>query len=278
MTRVYDRKTQQISEVPQYGEDKLKRLYGSKSGRLKLRIATGHLYSNYNAWKNSRAKSKAKIAPFVKEHNIQAENLDQYKSFADFFSRREKRSFVKDKDALISPADSKLLCYKIDDSELISIKNTVYSIEDLTGEDISDYAGGTCLVFRLAMDDYHRYCFVDSGKVTKTAHIKGRLHTVSSISDQYKVFAQNDRIVNILETENFGPMIQVEIGALLVGRIKNHGQTEFKKGEEKGYFEMGGSTIVLLVKKGIKIDEDILKQSKNSIETIVKYGERIGGK
>ena len=51
----------------------------------------------------------------------------------------------------------------------------------------------------------------------------------------------------------------------------------FRKGEEKGYFEMGSSTIVLMIKKDvIKIDEDILNNSNNGIETKVLIGERIG--
>ena len=64
----------------------------------------------------------------------------------------------------------------------------------------------------------------------------------------------------------------------MVGRIKNnHEEYEYKKGEEKGYFEFGGSTIVLLFKKGIiTLDKDIIENSKENIETIVKYGEKIG--
>ena len=90
------------------------------------------------------------------------------------------------------------------------------------------------------------------------------------------MFAQNDRVVNFLDLENFGAMIQIEVGALLVGRIKNHNIADFKKGEEKGFFELGGSTIILLTRKNIKIDDDILEQSAQGIETKVNYGERIG--
>lgn len=278
MTRVYDRKTKQISELPQYGEGKLKFLYGTPVGRIFLKFAVSHMCSSINAWRNSRPKSKAKIAPFVEKYQLQVEDIDQYKSFYDFFARQENRTVTKEKNALIAPADSKLMCYQIDDRELVKIKNSVYSIEDLVGEDVSGYAGGTCLVFRLAMNDYHRYCYVDSGKLVRTKHIKGCLHTVSSLSDKYRVYVQNDRIINILETNHFGEMIQIEVGAILVGRIKNRNLSRFEKGEEKGHFEMGGSTIVLLLKKGITIDEDIIKQSKNNVETIVKYGEKIGGK
>ena len=73
-------------------------------------------------------------------------------------------------------------------------------------------------------------------------------------------------------------MAQVEVGAMLVGRIVNyHGERAVKRGEEKGMFEFGGSTIVMLFEKDrIEIDSDILRNSANGDETIVKYGEKIG--
>ena len=96
--------------------------------------------------------------------------------------------------------------------------------------------------------------------------------------NKYNFYNTNSREWTILNTNNFGKVIQVEIGALCIGRIKNQHETYiYKKGEEKGYFEFGGSTIVLLFKKNtIKLDEDIYKNSQENIETIVKYGERIG--
>ena len=82
----------------------------------------------------------------------------------------------------------------------------------------------------------------------------------------------------VLETENFGTVVQVEVGAMMVGRIVNHhGTHSFQRGEEKGMFEFGGSTTVLLVKKDqLKVDQDILENSKENIETVVKLGEKIG--
>jgi len=105
------------------------------------------------------------------------------------------------------------------------------------------------------------------------------LHTVRPISlDLYKVYQTNCREYTVLETENFGNVIQVEVGALLVGKITNyHQEYEFKRGEQKGLFKYGGSTICLLLKKDtVIIDEYILENSKKSIETSVKIGERIG--
>ena len=278
MTKVYDRSTKEISEIEQYGGGKLKFLYGNSVGRILLRFISGHFYSKINALYNKSSFSRKKIKIFVEKYNIDVPNVEKYSSFLDFFSRQEDRDFCNKKNALISPSDAKLLCYKIDDEQLISIKNTVYSVSDLTGFDVSDYAGGNCLVFRLAMDDYHRYCYIDSGELKQTKHIRGKLHTVSSISEKYRVFAQNDRISSKYVFDNFGEAIQVEIGAMLVGRIVNYDKKRFKKGDEKGYFMLGGSTIVLLLKKGFRIDDDIVEQSKKGIETKVKYGEKIGGK
>ena len=55
------------------------------------------------------------------------------------------------------------------------------------------------------------------------------------------------------------------------------GACEVKKGEEKGYFEFGGSTIVLLLQYGkVRMDSDLIENSENGYETIVRMGERIG--
>ena len=44
-------------------------------------------------------------------------------------------------------------------------------------------------------------------------------------------------------------------------------------------FLFGGSTIVLLLQKNrALIDNDIVRNTQNGFETIVKYGEKIGSK
>jgi len=108
--------------------------------------------------------------------------------------------------------------------------------------------------------------------------INGCLHTVGPIaSKRYKVYSENHREYSVLAMKNFGEIIQIEVGALLVGKIKNHPVTTFNRGDEKGYFCFGGSTIVLLFKGNtIKVDEDIISYSQKGIETKVKMGEKIG--
>ena len=130
-------------------------------------------------------------------------------------------------------------------------------------------------MFRLSVDNYHRFHYIDDGKTLKRKIIKGKFHTVSDASKKYKIYKENQREYSILDTENFGKMIYMEVGAMLIGKIINHNLPNFKKGEEKGYFLPGASTVVLVL-NNIKIDEDILENSKNNIETLVEIGEKIG--
>ena len=259
--------------------------YNTFVGRIILKIIITKPISNLiGIYMNSRI-SKFKIKKFINKNNINTYEYEykHYKSYNDFFTRKViqyKRPINASKDVLISPCDSKLLAYRINNDLTLNIKDAYYSIDSLVEEDIvHEYIDGYALVFRLSTDNYHRYCYIDSGKKGENFYIKGKFHTVQPISlNHYNFFKTNSREWTILKTKNFGKVIDIDIGALGVGRIKNnHGEHEFKKGEEKGYFEFGGSTIVMLFKKNtIELDHDIIENSKEGIETIVKYGEKIG--
>ncbi len=260
-------------------------LYNTFIGRIILKIIITKPFSNLIALYMNSSLSKHRIKKFIDKNDINVfEYIDKnYTSYNDFFTRKVipyKRPINARKDIFISPCDSKLLAYQITKDLTLNIKDSYYSINTLINDDIiNEYVGGIALVFRLTTDNYHRYCYIDSGTKGKNYKIKGVYHTVQPISlNKYNFFKTNTREYTILNTKNFGKIIEVEIGALSIGRIKNnHEEYSYKKGEEKGYFEFGGSTIVLLVKKNILIlDDDITSNSKENIETIVKYGQRIG--
>lgn len=284
--KIYDRHKNEYIETEQYGQGKLEFLYWTALGRILLKIVISPFTSKIYGFYNGLPVSAKKIPTFIEKYNIDISKFEksEYHSFNDFFTRKLRSDYVnieKKADILISPADSKLLVYNISDDLKILVKGSIYTLDELVKDkvDISGFGGGLCLIFRLCMDDYHRYCFVDNGKILQSFDIKGKLHTVSSISKDYKIYKENSRIVTMCDTEQFGQIVHIEVGALLVGRIVNHVFETFTKGDEKGYFEPGGSTIVLLLKKNkAEIDDDIIKQSKKGIETIVKYGERIGKK
>ena len=92
------------------------------------------------------------------------------------------------------------------------------------------------------------------------------------------VFAQNCREYTIIESKEFGKVVQMEVGALFVGRITNfvrpEGGSAVAAGEEKGYFEFGGSTIILLREKDAPpLNERIAEQTAGGAEIDVKIGE-----
>ena len=249
-------------------------LYGNFLGRCILKIATRKFVSNLiGAYMNS-SLSKHRIEKFVDKNNINKfeYEMKKYKSYNDFFTRKvieTKRPINARSSILISPCDSKLTVYDINEDLTLKIKDAYYSIDSLVEKRIlEDYIGGYALVFRLTTDNYHRYCYVDSGSKGINYHIDGIFHTVQPISlKKYNFYKTNTREYTILNTNNFGKVIQVEVGALGVGRIvNNHEVHTYKKGEEKGYFEFGGSTIVLLFKKNtIELDRDIIENSKDNI-------------
>lgn len=263
----------------------VKFLYCNKFGGLILRICSTRRAANiYAGYLNSRL-SKRKIKKFVKKNGINMDEYRQvkYRSFNDFFTREikpERRPVDMQADSLVSPCDAKLTAFEIDGNSVFRVKGFDYSLPALlrNEEFAKQFEGGICLIFRLTVTDYHRYAFFDGGTAEQPVFIKGRLHTVQPEAlEKRRVFAENCREYTLLHTDNFGDAIQMEVGAMFVGRIVNNGKSQFGRGEEKGYFEFGGSTIIVLLKKGVaEIDSEIFENTQNGCETIVKYGERIG--
>lgn len=285
MNKIIERKTLISRDRDLGGFQKF--LYRNFIGRLILKLLIRPWVSKLGGFYMNRKCSKGMIKKFVKKNNIDLSQYDMtnIKCYNDFFTRKiidGARNINMESNKLISPCDSKLQAFKINEESIFNIKDSYYKIEDLiqNKELAKEYINGYCLIFRLTVDDYHRYCYVDNGTKTKNTPIKGVLHTVNPIAlERYNFYKTNSREYCILETENFGKIIQVEVGALMVGKISNHHQEyTFTKGEEKGMFLFGGSTIVLLVKENIKIDEDILFNTSNNDETVVRYGEAIGTK
>ena len=274
MTKVYNRKLKRIEEVKHFGGNPLKKVYRNK---LLTRIATSKFISKVYGIYNSSIFSKRKINKFIKENNIDLSLYEdkKYKSFNDFFIRKYKEiNFSND---FISPCDGKLLVYKVDENLKVKVKNFEYTVEELFNDKLDEFKDSYMFIYRLSLDDCHRYYYIDDGELEKTIRIKGRLHTVSDSSSKYKIYKENERIYSILNTKSFGKIIYMEVGALLIGKIVNHNKKVFSKGEEKGYFLPGGSTIIIIA-KDIKVDKDILEYSKKNIETLVSIGEKVGEK
>ena len=127
--------------------------------------------------------------------------------------------------------------------------------------------------------DYHRYHFPDDGKIVDDYRVSGLYHSVNPLALKSKedILITNERHVTILETKNFGKLAYIEVGAICVGKIiqskpLDKGR-EFARGEEKGYFLFGGSTVIVIGEKGKwKPSADILMNTKKGMETYLHLG------
>jgi len=287
-------------------------LYGNKLGKCVLEFILAIKVPKLLGVFLRSPLSHFYIQKFIKKNGIDMSDFQDYievnpngtkrfNSFNDFFTRKKPESSLKfdeEKTHLISPSDSLLSIYGIDENSTFHIKGFDYTLEDFFGisdnkfenvdkEIVKKFIDGKCLVFRLCATDYHRYCYIDNGKHIgengKNHFIEGNLYSVQPKAyENFKIYTKNRRSWSILETENFGTVAQIEVGAFSVGGIVNHlpndKNFDFKKGEEKGYFDLHGSTIVMLFEKDkIQLKDEILESWKNG-EVRVRYGDWIGTK
>lgn len=266
----------------------LKLMYGTLAGRCVVRLLSMPAVSKLGGAFLSSPASKVMIRPFIEKNHIDMSEYIEtdFSSYNDFFIRRikkERRPIDQSCDAFISPSDGKLSLYQIDKNSVFKIKNSWYTVHSLLRNKklASKFIGGYCFLIRLTVDNYHRYCYVDNGLKSKNYFIPGKLHTVNPAAlDFADIYKENSREYTLIRTEHFGDIVQMEVGAMMVGKIvNNHQRARIYKGQEKGYFQFGGSTVILLVPKNkVSARLDLLKNMKDGYETIVHMGEAIGYK
>ncbi len=269
------------------GQDRfLEWMYGTRPGRLLVKLMIRPGVSRAAGWLLDRRVSALAVRPFIRKNHIRMDDFEQrrFRSFNDFFTRRvlPGRRPVDDAPGhLIAPCDSKLTVYDIRPDSRFRVKGTEYTLEGLlqSKELAETFLGGTLLLFRLTVGDYHRYTYIDSGFVTGSTRIPGVFHTVNpAAASRCPIYRENTREYSLLESLRFGTVLQMEVGAAMVGRIVNApGSRNVRRGEEKGRFEFGGSTVIVLLQKGRAIlDADLLRNTAQDAETVVRLGERIG--
>ena len=261
-------------------------LYTNIFGRMLLKPLIQPQVSKLAGRYLSSAHSKWLISKFIERNEINMDIYEEcdYSSFNDFFTRKIKpdcRPVPEDLDVLISPCDCLATVYPIQENTTFSIKNTEYTLRSLLRSPrlAKRVRGGYAYILRLTVEDYHRYLYSVSGKQSKNYHIDGTFHTVNPIANDYlPIYKENTREYTVIRSKEFGDVLQMEVGALLVGKISNHKQsTVVTRGEEKGFFEYGGSTIVVLTQKGrVTPRSDLLTNSKNGYETKVLQAHPLG--
>jgi phosphatidylserine decarboxylase len=274
--------------IEENGQDKfLRHLYHDRGGRVCLSLLTRPFVSKLGGILLNTRFSARFVSGFVRRNNIDLSlyKKQEFSSYNDFFTREIKdglRKIERDEKLLISPCDGKVTVCPIQEDSRFFIKETEYTVGQLLrNEHLADrYLGGYAVILRLTVDDYHRYCYVADGVKSANVKLSGIFHTVNpTANDARPIYRENAREYTLLKTEKFGTLVMMEVGAMMVGKITNHhqGPAQVHRGEEKGYFEFGGSTVVLLLQKDrVQIDQDLLENSVKGYETIVRMGERIG--
>lgn len=264
-------------------------IYGHALTRMLLRPFLSPAVSDICGKFLSTRLSRRIIPSFVKKNHIdlgvyEKQEFDSYNAFFTRKIKAEQRPINEQKNILISPSDGKVTAYPITQKGRFWIKHTQYSAEQLLKDErlAERYMGGWIYVIRLTVDDYHRYCYVADGRKSRQRKIRGVLHTVNPVAnDYYPIYKMNSREYCLLKTKELGTILLMEVGALMVGKINNHEEdsAQVKRGDEKGMFEFGGSTIVVMTEPGMaEPDKDIIHNTKAQAETLVKMGEPIGCK
>ncbi|MBL4642151.1 MAG: phosphatidylserine decarboxylase [Flavobacteriaceae bacterium] len=284
------RKTKEIITETPPAEGLLKFLYDNPFGKTTvLPIAKRKFISEYYGKKMYKPSSTKKIEKFVKQLNIDMseseKQISEFTSFNDFFYRKLKPSARPIESGFVSPGDGKLIAFEnISDVHHFFVKGRKFILSEFLNDiDIANrYKDASLIILRLAPNDYHRFHFPYSGVPSEVTKIKGSYFSVSPhalASNFTKVFCENKREFCTLKTADKGAIIIAPVGATMVGSILETytPNQEVNKGDEMGYFAFGGSTIVMLVaKNNLKIDADILENTKNNMETFVQMGEKIG--
>lgn len=284
-----DRKTNEtlIEKVP--GGNFMQFLYGqSPFGKLLLhQLFKRKFISTFIGRYMNSSLSKSRINAFIKEFNIKMDDYiipkNGFKHFNDFFYRKikpEARPISKD---IVSPADGKILVFnKITDTKTFFIKGEYFNlITFLQNKKLAKkYHQGAMAIIRLAPVDYHRYHFHIDGIAGKNHKIKGQYFSVSPIALQksLRVFCENKREYMEVNNDQIGDSLICDVGATMTGGIVQTYQENqlVSKGDEKGYFVFGGSTLVVLFQKNtIQFSKDIIHNTNNGLETTIKMGETI---
>lgn len=271
-----------------YGNDLLSKLLGTPALHLLSRFP---FFSAFYGWWQARGWTQAKIAPFIQNFDVDAnefqKSVDSFTSFNDFFIRKLKpkvRPIDKDENVAVIPADARYWFYQdIAETDGFIVKGEKFALATLI-EDLQlaqQYARGSMAIARLCPSDYHRFHFPCSGVPSESRLINGYLYSVNPIAirKDLEIFTKNKRTICTLRSPVFGNVLYIEIGATSVGSIHQTytPNQPIIKGDEKGYFSFGASSIILLFESGrIKFDPDLLEASARGKEIRCLFGQSMG--
>ncbi|MCO4813171.1 MAG: phosphatidylserine decarboxylase [Flavobacteriales bacterium] len=285
-----ERSTGQLIEEDVPGGRVLNFLYGKNPlGKLSLFVMFRRKYFTVLFGKYiDSARSKKGVIKFIEKFNIDMDDYQDevasFETFNEFFYRKIKPSARPIGQGIVSPADGRVLAFpKISDSRRFFIKGSEFNLNTFLGNPLlaDKYTDGSMFIVRLAPVDYHRFHFPVEGVATASTKIKGAYYSVSpmALRKNLEIFCQNKREYCTVKTENHGDVLICDVGATLTAGIHQtySANSNVKKGDEKGYFSFGGSTLVVLFEKNkMSFSDDLIKNTEEGLETWLQMGETIG--
>ena len=301
MIRFHNRVSNRVENEKVYGGNYVELAYKNPIGLFftRLLLVRPWLSKLMGAYENSR-RSISKILPFIEQYQISMNDYEpqEFKSFNEFFIRKfkpGKRPFNPSPQVFSAGAEARYLAFEnISANSRVKVKGIEVSISELFGHTqeahalAQEFDQGTVIIARLCPVDYHRYHFPCDGEVLKQYRVEGLLHSVNpvALSVEPEIFLINERQVCIFKNSLLDKVAMIEVGALGVGKIiqsyanTNYIGTKFVKGDEKGYFLFGGSTVIWVLKKGtITLAPDLVRNStsdKEILETWIPLGDTLG--
>lgn len=290
--KFFNRYTQRIEQESVYGAAWMRWTYCNPFGKLALEtLVKRPIFSRWYGWRMNRSVSRRKVLPFIHNYSLDvnefADAPDSYRTFNEFFYRRLKpsaRPVVADPKTVVFPADARHLGFA-DASKVegVFVKGQRFDITRLLNDaDLAKrYERGAVVLSRLCPVDYHRFHFPVSGRASATRLINGPLYSVNPIALRRNLayLWENRRTLTSIQTDQLGTVLIIEIGATNVGSIVQtyRANTAVAKGDEKGYFEFGGSSTLLLFEPGrLNLAEDLVKHSLNHCELYAHVGDALG--
>lgn len=184
----------------------------------------------------------------------------------------ECRPMDPDPEAVVAPADAKVLIGSLAESPELFVKEKFFSVPELLGEDLPwhpFFAGGDFAIFRLTPDKYHYNHVPVSGEVIDFYQLDGRYHSCNPRAQiaLASLHAKNRREVTVIDTDvpggsNIGLVAMIEVVALMIGDIVQcysaSGYDEpqpvtkgmrLDKGCPKSLYRPGSSTDILLFQR-----------------------------
>jgi len=218
---------------------------------------------------------------FVGKYNVdmsEAANPDiaSYPSFNEFFTRALRDGVRPLAQAdYVCPVDGAISQFgDIDDHQIFQAKGHKFTTAELVGGDqtlAAHFQHGHFANVYLSPKDYHRIHMPCDGRLTRMIYVPGKLFSVNPTTARGVpgLFARNERVVCVFDSDEFGPFVMTLVGATIVGSMATvwhgvvnpprmaricdwqyePGQVTLKKGDEMGRFLLG-STVVMLFQKG----------------------------